>query len=448
MLRELARLSVVVLCCGILVANVGCPAAGGGGGDGGGGGMDGGGDGDGGDGDGGDGGGGGAVGLNLTDIAIHVQGRIAVGDDMVAYTDINDDRTPGVVNFFVPSDDPVVPRSIDGAENFDEDSFAVSGKKIILSDDSGDRSFGLTVFDTETGTFSALPIEEIRLVNIPIGNYATGYIQADGGFVVTRNDTDDDIVVKIIDIRGDTPVVIPLTNNPGGASSGFSVQQVAVDAESELAVAVNSGVFHVYDINAPDAMPTAFDVNDLDGIADEIVAFGDGVLLYSDDSEGIVYYLDVTDAANTPVAISTPNRGARQFQLRGLNFGFVYEGPASQGPTAAIGVMPSTNPNISEGMTILENSANLGRFGYGDSLAVAGTDAAPMWFLGGIDDVLTPNAFQQSSTGAAWTLTADEVDPTLFFTASDVTTNAAGNLLVFKYEINDEQFIGFADTGN
>lgn len=386
-------------------------------------------------------------GFVLTNIPIHVQGRIGVGDDIVAFTDIDADRTPGVVNFFVPSESPVAAHGIDGAENFDEDSFAVSGKKIILSDAAGDRSFGLTVFDTESQTFAPIAIEDIRLVNIPVGNYSTGFIVADGNFVATRNDTDDDVIVKVVDISGAMPVVIPFINNPGGASSGFSVQQVAVDAESELVVAVNSGVFFVYDINSPDAMPTEFDVTALDGIADESVAFDDGVLLYSDDSDGIVYYLDVTDAANTPVAISTPDRGATRFNLRGPNYGFLYEGPASQGLTAAIGVMPGTTPAISDGDTIAENTANLGRFGYGNTLTVAGSDDSPFWFLGGRDDVGTGDAIQQSPTGASWGVIADSVDPTLDQTASDVTTNAAGNLLVFKYEINDDQFIGFSVTG-
>lgn len=37
----------------------------------------------------------------------------------------------------------------------------------------------------------------------------------------------------------------------------------------------------------------------------------------------------------------------------------------SQGSTAAIGVLPDTSPNISDGMTVFPNSANGGRFGVG-----------------------------------------------------------------------------------
>lgn len=59
--------------------------------------------------------------FNLTDIPIHSQGRIRVGDDFIAYTDIDPDRTPGPINYFMPGD--TEGRGIPGAEDFDNNSF-------------------------------------------------------------------------------------------------------------------------------------------------------------------------------------------------------------------------------------------------------------------------------------------------------------------------------------
>ena len=59
---------------------------------------------------------------------------------------------------------------------------------------------------------------------------------ADGNYVVVRHDSAP--VIKVIDVSGDVPVVISFAVAPGGASSGFAVPQVLVDADSMTAVAV------------------------------------------------------------------------------------------------------------------------------------------------------------------------------------------------------------------
>ncbi len=273
----------------------------------------------------------GAFVFNLTPIAIHSQGRIGVGDNIIAYTDIDPDRTPGVPNYFTPGDKEG--RGIPDAANYDYDSFQVSGTKIILT---GESDFAITIYDTATDTTDPIAETDIRLANKPIGNYVAGHFQADGDFVVTRNDgVDDGHIVKVIDMST-VPATILSLPNPGDVSSGFGVAQIAVDAETSRALAVASDVIYVYDLTDPTAEPTAFDFS-AEGIGDAQVAFDNGIVLFADDSsDDLVSYLDVTDAANTAVAIDTPRRGADRLVLRGDNYGFLYSGPASQGDTAAI----------------------------------------------------------------------------------------------------------------
>ncbi|MGB0715530.1 MAG: hypothetical protein ACPGXK_06615, partial [Phycisphaerae bacterium] len=382
--------------------------------------------------------------FNLTDIPIHVQGRIRVGTDFIAFTRDADTR---VVDYFMPGDTEA--RGIENAENYDNDSFEVSGTKLILADAvTSDRAFGITIFDTATGTFSAISMDDIRLANIPIGNYVAGFFVADGDYVATRNDAGsvaDGNIVKVIDISGDEPTIISFPN-VDGISSGLSVQQVSVDAASGLALAISGDVIFVYSLDDPEAAPTQFDLSEV-GVSDVPVAFDNGIVLLADDTtDNQVWYLDVTDGANAPVMITTSGRDADFLTLNGDNYGFLYQGPASQGSTAAIGVLPSTEPNISDGETVLSNSANFGRFGYGDTMAYgSGT-----WFLGDIDDVSTSGLFQFSTDdGASFSVTGDPRDTMTELPVSDVNTNAEGTLLAFKHEVPgvDEQLVGYVELG-
>lgn len=392
------------------------------------------------------GGGGGQVGgfnFVLTGVPIHVQGRIEVGDDIIAYTDIDPDRTPGAPNYIVPSAGDTAGRGIPNATDFDPDSFKVSGKKIIMTGSaSSDRVFGVTVFDTTDNSIAEVPIEDVRLTNIPIGNYSPGFFEVDGNYVVTRNDTDDDIIVKVVDITNATPEVIEFSVNPSGATP-FSVSMVAVDAETRTVVAATSSMFAVYDIDNPNNPPTEFDVTNFGGVDDIPMAYDNGMLLYVENtSDAIVHLLDTSNGANMPQTVTTPRSGTNRLILRGDNYGFIYQAAASMGPTAAIGVLPNLNPNVSDGETVFASSANGGRFGFGDTLAVA-ANGSTTWFLGGIDNIGFVDPFQSSSDGTSWSVVPDPRDPDVNLAVGDVVTNVDGSLLGFKHEVDDDQFVGY-----
>jgi hypothetical protein len=393
------------------------------------------------------GGGFGPASLVLTTNEMHVGGNIKVGDDLIVYTQ-QVAKGERAVNYIIPSmgDDAV---GIPGAENFDVDNFDVTGRLIILADvTSTDRAFGLTIFDVDSGEMTPIPIEDIRMANLPIGNYSAGFANVDGDFVATRNDAGsvtDGRTLKVIDLSGQTPVVISFAKNPGefGAPS-----QVAVDEETRQVVAVSSDSFFVYGIDAPNAPPVSFDMTDFEGIGSEQIAFDGGMILYVDDStEGDARVLDVSNAANTPDIIPNPNRTAALPMLVDDAFAFTFQAEASRGAAAAIGVLPELDATVGSGDTIFGELTCCGRFGFGDTIAIGRFGDDPVWFIGGSDDIGFTTPLQFSTGSSKWTPVDDprSTDPDDDFPAADVHTNAAGTLLAFKYEDdNDDQFVGYA----
>lgn len=382
----------------------------------------------------------------LTAIGVHVQGRIACGDGIIVYTAINPDETPFGPDYIVPGD--TAGRGIANADDYDDDSFAVTGKKIALVR-PGD--VGVTIYDTETDTKTDIPTTDIRLKNIPINNYDAGHIQADGGYVATQNDANavaDGFVVKVIDITGATPVVIPFTNNPGGSDQ--DTEQVMVDAETKTVVAIRDDVIYVYDIDNPGNAPTEFDASGMGGIEnEEQFAYDDGMIIYYENTtDRNVYVLDVTSAANTPVMLngdgSTSANG--RFAMRDGSYGYFYRStPATgSGNAAGIGTMPNdTTPIIGSCDTIFADLTCCGRFSHGETMAAGLLNDQPIWFIGGQDDIGGGDPLQYSVGTTTWMTLTDPNDPDDNLSVGDVATNEAGHCLAFKHEINNNTLLGY-----
>lgn len=389
--------------------------------------------------------------LVLTDIDVQVQGRVASGDGIIAYTAANSDGTPFGPDYILLGD--TAGRGIANATDFDPDAFAVTGKKIALVGKvSGTRPFGVSILDTDAGTTDDIPLTDIRLKNIPTGNYDPGHIQADGGYVATLNDptsVTDGYIVKVIDVTGATPVVISFTNNPANNTTTLP-SQILVDAETKLVVALRNYIFYVYDINNPTVAPVEFDVTATNGVDDDPqYAIDKGVIIYHDDtSDRVVYTLDVTDGANTPVALTgSGSTGSNAiFAIRDGSYGYFFEGPASQGNAAAVNTLPDLAPVETLGETIAENTANIGRFGYGQTMTTGLLGGVNIWIIAGVDDIGSGDPLQYSSDGATWHLLKDPNSPDDNLGAGDVDANEAGSLVGFKYEISDNTKLGYATT--
>ena len=381
--------------------------------------------------------------LNLvnTDIPTHSSARIEVGDDLIVYTYPTDAGSPEGVDYIIPSAGDTAGRGITNGDQYDYNSFAVCGKKIALvGDTTSDMAFQVAIFDTSTPTVDPVLIADadIRLGTIPVGNDDPGHIQADGNYIVTRNSSAP--VVRVIDVSGDTPNIISFTAAPDGMNA-FNTPQVLVDAETKKAIAVSTSEdsFYVFDIDNPDTAPVAFDVSEFGGISNSFQFACDlGIILYRDDTtDNNMYILDITDAANTPVALTTTEGYATQ--VFDDNYAYLStEGPTSAVNASVIGDVDSADQTVAAEVTIMENSANLGLYGWGGTIAIAqyendDNELAPIYF------VAAP--LQWSTGNGSWTVFDDPDNAGSYLDASHLKTNDDGSILGFRW--GDDNTLGY-----
>jgi hypothetical protein len=449
MLRDHSRAAGLIGLLLALTVGLACtstPSTGDGGG-GGNGGMDGG-NGDGGDGDGGNDGGSAGAGLpdlTLSGIRVHVQARIEVGDDVVLFTSAEADGTPGPAQYVIPSQGDTTAREISTPDLFDNNSFKVAGKKLILFDDAAatDRDFGVTVYDTQTQSLSPIPLADIRVASIPVSNFGPGFIDVDGGLIATINDTgslgaDGDELIRVIDVGSAEPQVIKFSVNPENDNLA-TPDQVCVSAESRLVVAARfvTRTFYVYDIDDPTAAPTEIEVDDMRAFDTQFDLTGNTLLFTArEGNEVFAYLLDVLDPAADPVKLETPRGGADRVRFLANLYAFQTNGGA------AIGTLSDTTPatppagsNTGTGGTIA--------IGYLDNNTGVDNDT-PIWFTGIQDNIPSNDPIEYSLGDGNWNELEDDDTPGDVLTAGDVHTDLAGKYLAFKYEVDDDQYLGYA----
>ncbi|NLX13602.1 MAG: hypothetical protein GXY44_08115 [Phycisphaerales bacterium] len=175
--------------------------------------------------------------------------KLLCGDDLIVFG-------TGMLNgvsYIVPSETPTVGTPVPNDAVFRSKSFAVAKRTIFLVD----GMFQVSVFNVDEDVAPAtIPEADLRLANIPAGAKDAGHLQADGDYCVVRCDGGN--VIRVIDVSGGAPVILPLTNPPD-VTTGFGVQQVAIDAASMrvIAAAGNPRALYVYDLNNPADAPAA-----------------------------------------------------------------------------------------------------------------------------------------------------------------------------------------------
>ncbi|MCG8403978.1 MAG: hypothetical protein MI923_02150 [Phycisphaerales bacterium] len=382
-----------------------------------------------------DGGDNSAFGAILNLIRIHVQGRIAVGDDVIVYTAADADGSETTVDYVVPSQGDTVGRGIPNAADYDPNSFAASGKKILLMG-GPEGSHAVSVYDTSDGSLVNIPRADIFLSTIPVSNYGPGFLEVDGNLIATINQSGfagatGDELIRVIDISGANPTVTKFTVNPDNNNT-LTPTQALIDAETRTVVATRfiPNKFWVYDLDNPTAAPTEFDFSATGPtiITDDTpFACDNGMLVFigRDGNQEFAYYLDVTDPNNVPVKIEGTDGGAFRPKLVGGRYAFVNNGPAANG------VIPNA----------VAETGN----GDGTTLTYGMLGATPVWIVGGQDNVNGGNPLQYSPGGGVWMDVPDPRDLTVTLLATDVTTDQSGTYLGFKFEDeNDNQFLGYA----
>ncbi len=370
--------------------------------------------------------------FTLTGIPVHVQGRIAVGDDLIAFTEDLGDRNR--LSYIVPSEKDTAGRALPNAEQWDADSFLVTGTKIILlGGPTNDFVFTLSVFDTETGTLNSISKDDVRLESIPVSNYSPAFMVVDGPYVGTINKIGFDGVadrrrLRVVDVSDAVPSVVVFDHNPGDDEHAV-IDMIMVDAETQTLVAQMRQTFYLYDITNPSAAPRAFDTSAFGGVEqfDTQHAYENGIVIYYDNRAQENFWMwDLVGGATAPVMIEKTRLGAGRSAIRGDFYAILANGKA----TAAD--LSDTTPVESDPST---------RVGSGVSLAIGVIDDEPYAIIGSQD---ATNTMQFSPGGGAWSTVADPRSPDSDFETGDVQTNTAGGMLAFKYDDGRNYFLGYA----
>ncbi|MBK8913079.1 MAG: hypothetical protein IPM64_00515 [Phycisphaerales bacterium] len=364
-----------------------------------------------------------ALGATKTSISMHPDAALRVGSDVVAY------GTGGLngVDWIRPSANDTAGRGITNGSNFRSNALAVGNQTIFLVD----GNFQVTTFNTQTSGMLTIDQSQIRLKNIPSGASDAGHIQAAGNYCVAiceESEVTDGVILKVIDMSGGTPVVIPLTQNP--ASVAEQVAQVAVTESGQIACATTDGKFYIYNVATPTAQPLLLEAGS-PGIGDVQMSFDGTHILYQDDngtpntriinaSTGVI-----TTLANNPSSLGV-TLGAGSFGY------FVNQSSADSNGSdfrSAIGTIAGL-PTITQGETgkfIDGSTTNNGLFGFGQKMCV--TPDGKVWFMSGSRSVGSGEYLQVSTGGAFDVVKGDGSDP-FGCPATDVC--ASNNTLAFK----------------
>lgn len=241
----------------------------------------------------------------VTNVETRTDTHIAAGEDIIAFGTGH----PTGVKYLVAGEKQA--REIPDGESYRSTIFHVCGKKIVLV-----RKNQVCVFDTETGKTSEIPTSQINLYN-PVGGLHQGnLINADGMLVATVNkatEITDGNIIKVIDVSGDQPVVIPIKN---ANYNDRQVSSVALDARNGL-VAVSSAEKKLISVAqvAPLANQNVFDMADYRGVNRRQIYIEGTSVTYADSDLKIRV---LTAGSKVPKAITEKgfNTGVNGFIVR------------------------------------------------------------------------------------------------------------------------------------
>ncbi len=209
----------------------------------------------------------------VTDVETRSDTHIAAGEDIVVFGT----GFPTGVKYLRAGESQAT--EIPDGEVYSSTLFHVAGKKIVLV-----RKNQVVIYDTETNTTHEIPASEITLYN-PIGGLHRGnLLNADGYLVAAINRATavaDGNIVKVIDVSGPEPQIIPIKN---ADYTDRQVSSVDVDAKAGM-VAVSSREKKLVTMAkvAPLAQQNVIDLTDYRGVDRRQIYLEDDVLVYADE---------------------------------------------------------------------------------------------------------------------------------------------------------------------
>ncbi|MEM6470939.1 MAG: hypothetical protein AAF802_15380, partial [Planctomycetota bacterium] len=206
--------------------------------------------------------------LTVSDVETRTDTGFAVGEDLVVFGT----GFPSGVKYLKAGENTA--REIPQGETFSSTVFRVCGKKIILT-----KRTSVFVFDTETEKLTPIPTTEVCLYD-----GRESLIRSNGYLVATVNaatKVSDGNIIKVIDVSGENPVIIPIKN---ANYVDRDVVSVAVDAKNgHVAVASRQQKLVTAAKIAPLADQYLYDVAEYRGVASFDITIENNVVFYVDE---------------------------------------------------------------------------------------------------------------------------------------------------------------------
>ncbi|MEM7557825.1 MAG: hypothetical protein AAF394_01755, partial [Planctomycetota bacterium] len=238
--------------------------------------------------------------FHVTDIETRTDTGFAVGEDMVVFGT----GFPTGVKYMLAGENAA--REIPGGEAFSSKVFCVCGRKILLT--KRNRVF---VFDTKSENMHEIAQEDISLYNP-----SNLQLNSHGYLVATVNkalDVKDRTILKVLDLSGDVPAIIPIKN---ANYTDADVTSVGVDSKNgHVAMVSRSKKLVTAAKIAPLADQYLYDVSEYRGVSTLPVAIeGDDVTYVDEDWK--VRRLELTSKVPKAVTQEPIARSGRGFWLR------------------------------------------------------------------------------------------------------------------------------------
>ncbi len=215
--------------------------------------------------------------LVVTDIETRSDTTIRAGDDLIAFGA----GFPTGVQYIRVGD--TQPREIPDGETYNSMVFQVCGRKIVLV-----KRNQVIVYDSDSGELTPVPTSEVFLYDAKGGNHRANLLNSDGNLVVVVNKTvsvKDNITIKVIDVSGDQPRIIPIKNGP---YVDRDVSSVAVDAKQGIVTISSRQQKSLYVAKiAPLANQQVFPLRDYRGIGSRQIFIVDEGVVYADEDDKI-----------------------------------------------------------------------------------------------------------------------------------------------------------------
>lgn len=234
--------------------------------------------------------------LVVTDIETRSDTTIRAGDDIIVFGT----GYPTGVKYIQVGDSE--PREIPDGETYNAMVFAICGKKIVLV-----KRNSVHVFDSATGKVSKIPDDVIHLYDPKGGLHRPNHLIADGNLVATVNaatKVTDRTIIKVIDVSGDEPKIIPIKN---ADYADREVSCVALNSKDGILAASSRAKKSLYLAKvARLANQHSLNVADYRGVNDNQIYLSNDKLIYVDEDDRLRYL----DPGSPPIALTDQTLGS------------------------------------------------------------------------------------------------------------------------------------------